>query len=346
METKEIIEIGINKIKRDLCTYPSYSSKDRFKRAVKKMIGRGEGSVDRFFWPHAMMADALWCYYEKTGDQESLELITKYYQTHLKELDIIKYPDTVMNGYRLIDLYEKTGKPEYRTAIDKMAKYLIDAPRAADGSILYRINQKEQVYADTIGMICPFLFRYGALTGDDRYSQLAVKQILNFIENGMDAESGLPYHAYNSTTKVKQGIIGWGRAVGWILMGIVEGINYSDSSTKKQLISILEELLLRVIKYQRNDGWFSWQLQAVEGPADISGTGMILLPIIELLKLKLIDVKYQKIVDKGIEAVCEYNGAYDGCLAECQALGCYPQVYGEKPWGTAAILRFIIDKEC
>lgn len=346
MDMKEIIEIGINKLKRDLCTYPSYSSKDKIKRAVKKITGRGEGTADRFFWSHAMMADALWGYYEKAGDQESFELIMRYYQKYLCKLDNIKYPDTVMHGYRLIDLYEKTGKSEYKLAIDKMAEYLLKAPKATDGSVLYRANQKEQVYADTIGMICPFLFRYGAMTGDESYSELALKQILNFMEHGMDAESGLPYHAYNATTKVKQGIIGWGRAVGWILMGIADGVNYLADGQKARLTDEMDKLIEAIIKYQRKDGLLSWQLQAVDGPEDISATGMILSTITTLLDHGLINDKYKDVIDKGIITIKEQAGAYNKCLAECEALSCYPQVYGEYPWGTAAIIRFVIEKWC
>lgn len=342
METKDIIDFGISEIKRDICTYPSFGSKEKLKRAIKNAMRRGEETVDRFFWPHAMMVDVLWRYYEQSGDQKSFTLITKYYQKHLGDLNSIKYPDTVMNGYRLIDLYEKTGKSEYKLAIDKMAEYLLDVPRATDESILYRANQKEQVYADTIGMVVPFLFRYGALVEDSRYTELAIKQLDNFMQQGMDAESGLPYHAYNATTKLKQGIIGWGRAMGWILMGIADGISYVGSEHKEQLINMIEEILPSVVKYQRADGLFSWQLQAVDGPEDISATCMILSSIKTMLSQGLINSNYQEVIDKGMKAIIEQSGAYNKCLAECEALSCYPQVYGVYPWGTASIVRLFL----
>lgn len=42
----------------------------------------------------------------------------------------------------------------------------------------------------------------------------------------MDAASGLPYHGFDSDTGVKYGIIGWGRAVGWLMSGISESLAY------------------------------------------------------------------------------------------------------------------------
>lgn len=335
----KIIEEGVSKLRRDLLTYPIENSKSKCKRLLKNMLGRGEAAPDRFFWPHAMMAEALWEYYKSSGDESIVKLLETYYDSHQITAKNIKYPDTVMNGYTLIDLYEITGKQQYKKTLDSMAEYIKNAPRAKDGSILYRINQKEVVYADAIGMIVPFMCRYGAKTGDSELQELAIKQVLNFNQSGMDAESGLSYHAYNADTKQKMGIIGWGRAVGWILMGIADGVSYLNDGQKTRLTDELDKLIKATVKYQREDGLFSWQLQAVEGPEDISATGMILSAIKILLDQGLINDNYKKVIDKGLIAIKEQAGAYKKCLAECEALSCYPQIYGEYPWGTAVIVK-------
>lgn len=337
----KIIEEGVSKLKRDLLTYPVETSKKRIKRTIKNLLGHGETAPDRFFWPHAMMAQALWQCYEASGDVKILSTLEEYYNKHKQDAYSIKYPDTVMNGYTLIDLYEKTGNEEYGSMLQAMVQYLKTAPKAKDGSILYRANQKELIYADTIGMIVPFMCRYGEKTGDIELQELAIKQVINFHISGIDAESGLPYHAYNADTKEKQGIIGWGRAVGWILMGIADGVDYLDDNQKARLTDGLDKLIDATAKYQRKDGLFSWQLQAVDGPEDISATGMILSAIKTLLDQGLIDDKYKVEIDKGINAIKELSGLYNKCLAECEALSCYPQVYGEYPWGTAAIVKML-----
>lgn len=336
----KIIAEGVSKLQRDLLTYPKENMKKRSKRMIKNLLGHNESAPDRFFWPHAMMADALWEYYKTSGDESILHLLEKYYDSHQPSVQNIKYPDTVMNGYTLIDIYEKTGKQQYKEMLDSMAEYLKNAPKAQDGSILYRINQKEMVYADTIGMIVPFMCRYGAMVGDKELQKKAVQQVQNFIEHGIDNGSGLPYHAYNAADDVKHGIIGWGRAVGWIMMGIANGVSYLEGELKEQMIEAFKRLLPSVMKYQREDGFYSWQLQAIDGPIDISATGMMLISIEMLLNQKLIDLKYQEVVDEGYKAIIDNNGAWDKCLAECEALSCYPQVYGEYPWGTASTVKF------
>ena len=338
----KIIEEGVSKLKRDLLTYPVETSKKRIKRTIKNLLGRAEAAPDRFFWPHAMMAQALWVDYEASADEKVLSILEEYYSKHESAAKNIKYPDTVMNGYTLIDLYEKTGNEKYGLVLESMAQYLKTAPKAKDGSILYRTNQKEVIYADTIGMIVPFMCRYGAKTGDRELQELAIKQVADFIESGIDAESGLPYHAYNAATKQKLGIIGWGRAVGWILMGIADGASYLNDNHKARLTDGLDKLIEATIKYQRKDGLYSWQLQAIDGPEDISATGMILSAIKTLLDRGLINDNCKDVIDKGLKAIKEQSGAYNKCLAECEALSCYPQVYGEYPWGTASLVRLLI----
>lgn len=341
IEMDKIIEEGVSKLRRDLLTYPIENSKSKCKRLLRNMLGRGETAPDRFFWPHAMMADALWQYYKSSGDESIVKLLETYYDSHQIIAKDIKYPDTVMNGYTLIDVYEKTGKQQYKKMLDSMAEYIKSAPRARDGSILYRKNQKEMVYADTIGMIAPFMCRYGSITGDKELQEIAVHQVMNFIKSGIDKESSLPYHAYDAETAVKHGIIGWGRAVGWILVGIADSIAYVDDELSARLQEVVVRLLPNVVKYQRKDGFFSWQLQAVDGPIDISATGMILSSIEKLIEYNIINKQYQYVIDRGVETIAEHDHVFDKCLSECHALSCYPQVYNEYPWGTASVIYLL-----
>ena len=62
---------------------------------------------------------------------------------------------------------------------------------------------------------------YGEIFDKQEYRELAVLQIVNFLSYGMDGKTGLPYHGYDMTDSCKYGIIGWGRAVGWLLRGMM-----------------------------------------------------------------------------------------------------------------------------
>lgn len=156
----------------------------------------------------------------------------------------------------------------------KLASYAQEHPKDGAGSFFYRPAGGEPfVFVDGIGLACPFLYQYGEAFDRQEYRELAIRQIANFLSYGMDGTTGLPYHGYDTEDGCKYGIIGWGRAVGWLLRGMV-GCMVSEYG-RERLAASCVGLMDVALTYQRQDGYFSWQLQAAEGPADTSATGMI-----------------------------------------------------------------------
>ena len=74
--------------------------------------------------------------------------------------------------------------------------------------------------------------------GNAEAAALARRQIGSFLNYGMDYLSSLPYHGYDRQSGVKYGIIGWGRATGWLLMGM-SGI-ICDTGDKEVLAAFRE----------------------------------------------------------------------------------------------------------
>lgn len=337
------LEAVMNQIQYDLLSYPEERRRTKVKRIIKKyLLRQNVQKPDCFFWPHAMMAQALMEYSIFSGKDSGLNVLEQYYDAWFAKERVIRYVDNVMNAYTLSGFNEKRPKEEYKKELERMAEYLLNSRKTKDGSILYRDGQKEIVYADTIGMACPYLFKYGIMSQNAEMSALAEKQIDNFWKYGMDTVSGLPYHGYHAVTGEKLGIIGWGRAVGWILMGISEGLKYTKGKQKENLLEKFQGLIDNVLKYQRQDGLFSWQLQALQGPTDISATGMILGALQLTINLGVMDATYTGCIRNGRKAMMENKNIFHHCLAECEGLGCYPQCYDVYPWGNAAGAIFLI----
>lgn len=96
-----------------------------------------------------------------------------------------------------------------------------------------------------------------------------------------------------------------------------------------------------VLHYQRPDGAFSWQLQALEGPADTSVTGMICAALKEGIELKiLVGENYRQAFRRGREALRKsvHDGKVYDCSGECEGFGQYPQRYGAYPWSLGPAL--------
>ena len=171
---------------------------------------------------------------------------------------------------------------------------------------------------------------------------------------------------------MKYGIIGWGRACGWMLLGLSQSILWiseqpagAEQTNKLQaeqsaacpssrsvaregcnrLLLLQQQLLDSVFAWQRADGGFSWQLQAQEGHRDTSAEGMIgygawLAEETAAVQrseqwspaLSRLAATLQTSIQKGYVA---------DCSGECRGFAEYPQVYGTYPWGSGSALAFL-----
>lgn len=363
---------------QELLTYGLWDRKTKCKRFIKKYILRKPTiTEDLIFWPTGLLAAGLvQCLediqgkhqmQEKSDKQDGIvqaavvqnqieSALSKYFNRWQKKGCPVTYLDDLLAGEVFLKIYEEyrqtkkangmidaENAEKYRQAIDKFADYILTYPTDEKGSFLYRANQSNSyIFVDAIGQVCPFLYEYGRIFDKPESMELAVKQITNFLTYGMDAATGLPYHGYEIADGIKYGIIGWGRAVGWLLRGITGCMttSYGASVLRKPY----QELMDAVLAYQRKDGYFSWQLQALEGPADTSATGMICAALKEGIYLGILTGdRYTEALNKGICAMkksTRQGKVYD-CSGECEGFSQYPQRYGAYVWalGTALLLE-------
>ena len=269
-------------------------------------------------------------------DNEDLDHLIKYYDKWIEKGSSIDFVDQAINGYTLIYLYEVTKKGRYKELLDSILKFLMDHPKVENDSIPYRIKVSDDIYIDALGMVCPFLCRYGSKTNNTEAIDLGAKQIVNYINNGLDYHTGLPYHGYNLHHNTKLGIIGWGRAVGWLLIGMVDSLEYipEDNTHYDQIKVSFINIVGQVVTFQNKKGHFAWQLSATEGFADTSATSMICYAIKRGMMLGILDSIYIKNTAVAMEYLREsvQDGVVTGSSAECRGFSIYPQKYAAYPW--------------
>ena len=344
-------------ISADLCavvidnlhSYPKLSSNNKLRKVFTSLYHRKFEGVDRYSWPNALLAISLENYYNSVKDSDLLNEIEKYADNYIKSKTKINAIDNTMNGYTMLFLCELGKNDKYKDAILKLKQYLYSHDKDKYGSLIYR---DEDIYVDTIGMICPFLCRYAKAFNDDTGRELAVLQIRNFMDYGMDEKSGLPYHGYNSKSGLKKGIIGWGRGTGWLLLGVIDSLLYLDENDEDYayLARTMQGLADTVMQHQLESGFFTWQVGASSGVYDTSATAMILYAVQRALSLGIIDSAYHHNVEVGVDALMDCfkkNAGITKCSGECGGFGVYPQRYGVYPWSTAPTFSLLsLIKDC
>lgn len=346
---------------KELLRYGVFDARAKCKYLVKRYVLRQKAQgEDLIFWPTGLLAAGLWgCRKElsEVGEDadvwvESIDMsLAAYFGRWLKKGMPLAVLDDLLAGETLLNIYLEVRMDEsefsgsfsagaLETALDRLAVFAKEHPKDGTGSLIYRPAHGEAlVFADGIGLACPFLYRYGEIFDKKEYKELAVLQIVNFLSYGMDGATGLPYHGYDGKDDCKYGIIGWGRAVGWLFRGMT-GCMVSAYGRERLEASCIE-FADAVVAYQRQDGYFSWQLEALEGPADTSATGMICAGLRQGIESGVfVGEKYENALKAGRGALERSirGGAVYQCSAECEGFSCYPQRYGAYPWSLGPAL--------
>lgn len=347
---------------KELMEYGVRDRREKGKELVKRLLlHRKTPGEDPIFWPTGLLAAGLWhCREEFAGPDASAwaeridRSLAAYYGRWMKRDMPLAVLDDLLAGETLLSMYlaMREGTVDFggdlseerlKSAADRLSSYAAVHPADAAGSFLYRPAGGEMtVFVDGVGLACPFLYRYGEIFGKQEYRELALRQIANFLSYGMDGVTGLPYHGYDMTGGCKYGIIGWGRAVGWLLRGMAGCMTseYGRERLETPYIALVDAALV----YQRQDGSFPWQLEAADGPADTSAAGMICASVKRGTELGvLMGDKYENALKAGrnmLERSVRDGGVYN-CSGECEGFSRYPQRYGAYPWSLGPALEVL-----
>ena len=239
---------------------------------------------------------------------------------------------------------------------ERFADILRKLPADAEGSLIYNpASGGDDIFADGCGMVSFFFSLLASCKGQDRSSYLsfAASQLTAFLQHGMDKRSGLPYHGYSLKKGAKQGIPGWSRAAGWLLMGYTEyliackSIKGRQSLPDEKLFLPYFQLLQSILNCQREDGALSWILCSSEGAVDTSGLSMLCYAIGRaegegllaecptLLPQQIFSLRHSLL------PYIREDGLVTGSLSACEDFAVHRQIYGSFPWGQGAALAAI-----
>ena len=118
----------------------------------------------------------------------------------------------------VVERFAETKDPRYEPYLARIAAYLGKSSRLPDGT-LHRARGR--LMADDPYMTVPYLVRMHRLTGEARYLDDAVQQLLGTNRLLFNAQQGWYRHAWEVKAQAPLGEF-WGRANGWMMLTQVE----------------------------------------------------------------------------------------------------------------------------
>ena len=184
----------------------------------------------------------VYCHSERS-EESILNYVDAWYDAIIGEDGVIyKYKksnyslDHICPGRTLFELYDLTGKPKYKAAMDTLYSQLQSQPRTPEGGFWHKAVYPEQMWLDGLYMAQPFYAEYTARFVSDSLQQQAnyediAHQFQTVYDYTYDPVTGLLRHAWDSShsmfwcnPETGQSDHAWGRAMGWYLMGLVDVI--------------------------------------------------------------------------------------------------------------------------
>ncbi len=179
-------------------------------------------------------------------------------------------------GASLIDVYQKKKNDKYFEYLLKAGNHILNIQHRLKDGTLCRLEPVEKtVWADDLFMSVPFLARMGELTGEKKYFDDAVKQVIQFYKYLWDTKTELYFHGWYSNEKVN-GVAHWGRANGWVIVAQVELLKIlpNDHPKRNELIKILKQQIDGVARYQSQSGLWHQLLDKNDSYLETSCTAM------------------------------------------------------------------------
>lgn len=207
----------------------------------------------------------------------------------------------------LADVNEHEKNKAYRQYLDRVADYILHKQsRLDDGTLCRTFPRKMTIWADDLYMSVPFLARMGRLTGDNKYFDDAIRQVLNFHKHLYDPATGLYFHCWFSDVE-QNGVAHWLRCNGWIAMAQVELLNNLPPSHPKRndLIKLLTQQLAGMARYQDHDGLWHQVMDKPDSYLETSGTAMFVYAVARAVNEKWIPASYRSIAIEGWKRLSE-----------------------------------------
>lgn len=168
--------------------------------------------------------------------------------------------DDLQPGILLFPLYERTGDPRYKAALDTVAHYIAHHPTCQNGGLWHKAWYRNQMWLDGLYMAGPFAAQYGAAFDQPDLITMDVRQAQLMEQVTRDERTGLWYHAWDENKHVwwadretGRSPEFWGRSMGWVPVALLDELDFIPESMvqeRQELARIATDLLRALLPWQ------------------------------------------------------------------------------------------------
>ncbi|MDO9341632.1 MAG: glycoside hydrolase family 88 protein [Bacteroidales bacterium] len=176
----------------------------------------------------------------------------------------------------MIKTLNSGGKPALRSYIDNYINYISDKQfRLADGTLARNRPLPNTLWLDDLYMSVPALAQMGKLTGDKKYFDDAVKQVVQFSQRMFIKNQGLYMHGWVQDMNVHPEFY-WARCNGWALLAITELLDVlpEDHPGRPLLLNHLQTFIRGIANLQSGNGLWHQLLNRNDSYLETSATAI------------------------------------------------------------------------
>ena len=277
--------------------------------------------IGQFHYHQGVFLSGMYRTYLLTKDEKYFDFMKRWVDKHLDPVgNLLGFNpgafDDLQPGIHLFPLYERTGDPRYKVAMDTIAYFMEHAPTTPEGGYWHKAWYRNQMWLDCLYMSGPYCAQYAKTFDKPAFFDLVTKQAVLMEKNTRDEKTGLLYHAFDyehqidwANKETGRSPEFWGRAMGWVPVALLEDLAFfpEDHPGRKELIRITVDLLKALIPYQdeKTGLWY----QVVDKGYDpknwleSSCTCLYTAAICRAVRMGLMDEKYLEVARKGYEGV-------------------------------------------
>ena len=295
-------------------------------RIAASALARYDMARSRWHYKHGLLFTGVYHLWQQTGNGRYWQHLADYVNHHVTHSGEIKaYRDDEYNidqinpGKLLFPLYQETGEPRYRTAMDRLRKQLRRHPRTKEGGFWHKQIYPYQMWLDGIYMGSVFYAQYAAMFDEPEAFDDVAFQFLTIEKHTRDPQTGLLYHAWDESRQMAWAnpVTGcsphfWGRAIGWYVMALVDVLDLFPPGHPacREFVAVLERTLTAVSRYQDATTGLWWQvLDQGSRPGnylEASGTSMFIYAISKGVRNGYLEKRWLAVAENGFAGLLRH----------------------------------------